>query len=278
MSEICYHTFSLPAEHAELVKYGWYMEGEEANIQSYPDLLIPDACPEIIFVLEGSYEKIRLQPPHTRQVIAHSNIVGISTESLLIRRRGRVRLLGLKFKPLGFYQLFPHEIHAFINQNTPIKDHPTAWLHNLDILVRQAPDLEGKVEVISHILWQQLQNSQKTAAYQLSQQLVNHILAEKGDIQVTALAQAHHKSIRQIQRYFKQFIGLTPKQFAQIIRFKAFYKENYLQCTTASFWDYGYYDQNHFIRDFKAKLGVLPSDAKAPHFRQKHDIARKSLR
>ena len=278
MPEIQYQTFVLPSEIANLVKFGWYMEAEETNIQPYPDLLIPDASPEIIFVLEGAYEKIGLQAPHTRQVIAQSSIVGISTQSLLIRRQGKVRLLGLKFNPLGFYQLFPNEIKALVNQNTPIKDHSATWLHDLDIRMHSGFELESKLKILSQVLTQRQQPFQKSEAFQLTRQLVNHILAKKGDIQVKNLAVNHHKGIRQIQRYFKQYIGISPKQFAQIIRFKAFYKENYLHSGSTSFWDYGYYDQNHFIRDFKEKLGGLPSDARAAHFRQKHEIAHKSLR
>ncbi len=273
-----FQTFSLPEGAAELVKYGWYMEAEEPQVQPYPDLLIPDACPEIIFVLEGAYEKIELQAPHTHQVIEESNIIGISTGSHLIRRRGRIRLLGLKFNPLGFYQLFPDQVHAFLNQNIPIEHHSSPWLQTLDLELKSASGLSHQFEVLSTILMQRTQPFHKREAFHLTQSLLKHILVEKGDIQVKTLAQTHHRSIRQIQRYFKQFVGVSPKQFAQIIRFKAFYKESLLQASGTSFWDYGYYDQNHFIQDFRTKLGALPSETNAPYFRQKHEIAQQSLR
>lgn len=273
-----YRTFSLPETTAELVKYGWYMEAEETHVQPYPDLLIPDACPEIIFVLEGAYEKIELQAPHSHQVIGQSNIIGLSTGSHLIRRRGRIRLLGLKFKPLGFYQLFPNQVHTFLNDNFPIEQHSSRWLQTLDLQLKSASGLNHKFEVLTTNLIQQTRSFHKTEAFQLTQSLLNHILAKNGDIQVKTLAKIHHKSTRQLQRYFKQFIGISPKQFAQIIRFKAFYKENLLQSSGSSFWDYGYYDQNHFIQDFRTKLGALPSEIGAAHFRQKHKIAQESLR
>ena len=277
MSAIKYQTFSL-SKARDLVKYGWYMAAEEAHVQTYPDLLIPDACPEFIFVLEGAYEKLALQAPHSLQVIAASNLVGLSTESFLIRRRGRIRLLGLKLTPLGFYQLFPDQVGHYLNQNTLLGNQTGDWLEALDIQLRSIPKLANQQEVLAKALIQQAQSYHKTKAFHVTQDLITDILASKGDIQIKTLAQQQHKSIRQIQRYFKQFVGISPKQFAQLIRFKAFYKENYLQSSANSFWDYGYYDQNHFIQDFKAKLGALPSESNASHFRQKHWIARESLR
>jgi hypothetical protein len=71
-------------------------------------------------------------------------------------------------------------------------------------------------------------------------------------------------SPRQLRRYFEYYIGDTAKIFSQVVRFQNILKakpstqslrENKL------FFDMGYYDQAHFIKEFKNFYGVTPSRA-----------------
>jgi len=71
-------------------------------------------------------------------------------------------------------------------------------------------------------------------------------------------------SERQLRRYFEYYIGDTAKTFSQVVRFQNILKakpstqslkENKL------FFDMGYYDQAHFIKEFKNFYGVTPSKA-----------------
>ena len=66
---------------------------------------------------------------------------------------------------------------------------------------------------------------------------------------------------RYLQKLFLQYTGLTPKLYQKIHRF-----QNSLKRVTqknASFtdiaYDCGYFDQSHFIREFKSFTGFTPS-------------------
>ncbi len=71
-------------------------------------------------------------------------------------------------------------------------------------------------------------------------------------------------SSRQLRRLFEYYIGDTPKTFCKIVRF-----QNILRAKPSTqslrenklFFDAGYYDQAHFIKDFKNFYGVTPSKA-----------------
>ncbi len=71
-------------------------------------------------------------------------------------------------------------------------------------------------------------------------------------------------SQRQLRRLFEFYIGDTPKTFSQVIRF-----QNILKAKPSSqslkqnklFLDLGYYDQSHFIKEFKKLHGVTPNKA-----------------
>ena len=71
-------------------------------------------------------------------------------------------------------------------------------------------------------------------------------------------------SQRQLRRLFEFYIGDTPKTFSKVVRF-----QNILRAKPSTqslrqnklFFDAGYYDQAHFIKEFKNFYGVTPSKA-----------------
>ncbi len=71
-------------------------------------------------------------------------------------------------------------------------------------------------------------------------------------------------SQRQLRRYFEYYVGDTAKTFSQVVRF-----QNILNAKPSTqslrqnkiFFDLGYYDQAHFIKEFKNFYGVTPSKA-----------------
>jgi transcriptional regulator GlxA family with amidase domain len=67
-------------------------------------------------------------------------------------------------------------------------------------------------------------------------------------------------SLRQFQRRFKELSGFPPKLYARIIRFGAAmqrYGNNFRSLTDIAY-ECGYYDQSHFIHDFKEFSGYHP--------------------
>lgn len=71
-------------------------------------------------------------------------------------------------------------------------------------------------------------------------------------------------SARQLRRIFEYYIGDTPKTFSKVVRF-----QNILRAKPSAqslrqnklFFDAGYYDQAHFIKEFRNFYGVTPSRA-----------------
>jgi transcriptional regulator GlxA family with amidase domain len=106
----------------------------------------------------------------------------------------------------------------------------------------------------------------KTQAFDNDSRLYNaieKILQEFGVVNIeqdldTGISQ------RQLRRLFEFYIGDTAKTFAKVVRF-----QNILRAKPSSqslrqnklFFDVGYYDQAHFIKEFKNFYGVTPSKA-----------------
>ncbi len=90
---------------------------------------------------------------------------------------------------------------------------------------------------------------------------IQYLIHQQGNVKVTELAQRYCLSTRQFERNFKLFSGFSPKLYARIIRFQSACQQYGLK--DLSLTDIGlacgYYDQSHFIHDFKEFSGYHPS-------------------
>ena len=71
-------------------------------------------------------------------------------------------------------------------------------------------------------------------------------------------------SQRQLQRLFKYYVGDTAKTFSKVVQFQNILRSkpsNQSLKANKLFYDIGYYDQAHFIKDFKNFYGVTPTKA-----------------
>nr|WP_286672575.1 helix-turn-helix domain-containing protein [Cohnella hashimotonis] len=75
------------------------------------------------------------------------------------------------------------------------------------------------------------------------------------------MANRHGLSVRSLQRLLDRYIGVSPKWILQ--RFRLQEAAERIRQGGAADWsalaaDLGYYDQAHFIRDFKSVVGQTP--------------------
>jgi AraC-like DNA-binding protein len=82
----------------------------------------------------------------------------------------------------------------------------------------------------------------------------------QGMVNIRELASEFCLSQKQFERRFTQYSGFTPKLFCRITRFEsAFWNCRGYDTLTAAAHAYGYYDQAHFIHDFKKFSGFSPN-------------------
>jgi len=92
---------------------------------------------------------------------------------------------------------------------------------------------------------------------------VAQIVTCKGDTAIDHIAQTLHVSMRQLQRLFGRHVGVSPKKFANIVRFFHMFK-TLIKTGTGDLaqkaYELGYCDQAHFNREFKKFSGLTPND------------------
>ena len=96
----------------------------------------------------------------------------------------------------------------------------------------------------------------------LIQTTVERLYATQGQVRMRELAAHCCLSLRQFERRFQQVAGIAPKTLARLIRFESA-RDLLIQNPSLRLIDlaymFGYADQSHFIRDFKAIAACTPS-------------------
>lgn len=92
--------------------------------------------------------------------------------------------------------------------------------------------------------------------------IIDKIITRNGNITPSELSADFYYSERHIRRLFLQRIGVSVKKFSRIVRMN--YALQLLQNKNIGFTDIamrtGYFDQPHFIYDFKSLCGLTPQE------------------
>lgn len=92
--------------------------------------------------------------------------------------------------------------------------------------------------------------------------IIDQIIAQNGNIRMKELSHDFFYSEKQIRRLFQTYVGTSPKTFCRITRMNHavnMIKNNQLYLTDTAI-SCGYFDQPHFIHDFKLICGVTPKE------------------
>lgn len=95
------------------------------------------------------------------------------------------------------------------------------------------------------------------------QSILEDIHNSNGQLTIYELARRNYKTIRQLERNFRTYIGISPKEYSNIIRFqnaltvikKADNKRSLLDIA----FECGFYDHSHLANDIKRNTGLAPT-------------------
>lgn len=111
-----------------------------------------------------------------------------------------------------------------------------------------------------------LRTLESNEEYSFKVNRVAHIISTMNstytDSNISHIALQHGITTRYLHKLVYEYTGLSPKSINKINRFQLSLKlitKNEEPLTSIAY-DCGYFDQSHFIRDFKSFTGVTPSD------------------
>jgi transcriptional regulator GlxA family with amidase domain len=91
---------------------------------------------------------------------------------------------------------------------------------------------------------------------------VDTLLATNGSTSINQILKNDLSKRRQLERNFKKQIGISPKQLGKVLRLQTALKMllNDKESLTNVAYESEYFDQAHFIKDFKEFIGTTPKE------------------
>lgn len=169
----------------------------------------------------------------------------------------------VRFQAHALSLFFPHSVSEFTDTSVDLFDMITHESTRLYDRLMEQPSLEQKLSVLDSFLVQKIfQSDKKQKQFQLLESLCTQI-SRQDVFDLEDLSFQYGFSERHIQKLFLQWVGLTPKGFHNVKRFNK--SLTLIQSKNLSFTAIahacGYYDQAHFIKEFKSFAGLTPSQA-----------------
>jgi AraC-like DNA-binding protein len=187
-------------------------------------------------------------------------ITGPNDEVCRVRLSPGLKKMIVNFKPGGFFKIFHVSAHHFSNRSCDAVEFLGEQIIEISVQLK-ATHLSGKIDLADAFLLNQLKRRSK--ADRNIDEAVRLIERSKGNISLRELEQVTYTSKRTLERRFLEQVGLLPKTFSRLVRFNGLirFMESNLNMKWRQLADaFGYYDQSHFIHEFKTFTGSLPND------------------
>lgn len=243
----------------------WYWIAEEDDPTPVQQKIIPDGFPEIIFHYGDPY-KIKLGEEWKLQ--SQSLFAGQITKFFYLENTGISGMVGIKFKPSAPAQLFGLMMSEFTDKVLMLKAILGKKLDPIEHGLRATRDHRKMIKVIEDGL-------KNIGSALPKESKIDHalhlIFSTHGMISITDICNQVNISERQLQRQFNNWVGLSPKFYARVIRFSYIFQlaqEKKLSWSEVGL-ESGFYDQPHFIKNFKAFTGEDPTR----YFFDEHNLA-----
>lgn len=237
-----------------------YYTYESASGVSFDDYVFPSGCVELIFNLgNGTWQTKGGKDFTTTPPI---ELWGQLTQPLPVRSIGKNTMLGVRFYPYGAVGLLKENMNILNNSVIDFRDLSGKAVEVLYNQLLDTSDWTQRIALVEDFL---LQSITLTVNNHNKLDVVNKVMQEmtRADFfdNIDNVASRYGITSRYLQKLFLQYTGLTPKLYHKIHRFQNSLKrvtENEASLTDIAY-DCGYFDQSHFIREFKSFTGFTPS-------------------
>ena len=225
------------------IEHYWIVDWDLTGREPYVQETLPHPCVHLVFEREASA------------------IFGVMRGRFSRLLRGKGRVFGIKFRPGGFYPFFRQPISRLTDDSIGPREVFGAEIEGLEEKLLSLEDVDGMVEVAEAFLHERL--PERDGTVEVVGRVVECIVSDREVVRVEDVANRLNLNKRTLQRIFNRYVGVSPKWVIQ--RYRLHEATDRLADGEAVNWpemalDLGYFDQAHFIRDFKEIVGVPPGE------------------
>lgn len=253
-----YQVFEPNKDLNTFVKCYWTLESPKEETPQR-QRIVPDGCMEMIFHYGNLY----------KQYIENGNsiiqpkcfVIGQLTQPFEIEPTGETGIFSVRFHPEGFMPFATIPIKEMENRAVTLEKLFGKEGQEIEQKILNANATPQRINLIEKFLTTRLAYT-GTIDF-IVKSAVETILTANGQLSIGELSKQININRRQLERKFSSAIGLSPKQLAKTIRLQATLKmllNKQFTSLTSLAYEGEYYDQAHFIKDFKEFTGLTPKE------------------
>lgn len=193
--------------------------------------------------------------------LAAAGVTGIADSYKVFKSSTTIGTILVYFTETGFTHFALHPAHELFNLSISLEDiFDKNKIRRVEDELATALTDNQRLNIVQTFLLAQLKDIETD---KLILEAVKLIYQRKGTIRINELLEKLFISQSPFEKRFRKVVGTTPKKFASIIRFNAVLDQ---LSPTKSLTEIGYennfFDQAHFIKDFKRFTGQTPEHFK----------------
>lgn len=248
--------FEPSAALQEFVMCYWNLEGDKASTPA-KNTIVPDGTMKLIFHYADTY---RHHPKNGESmVLPRCFLIGQLTQPYVVEPLGQTGSFVVRFHPNGFLPFTTIPIRQMENTAVPVENLFGQEGVRIGEQILRAQNTAERIACIEEFLCNRL--TQKKTIDLVVKTTVDTILDANGKGTVDEFSRKLKINRRQLTRKFSAATGLSPKQLSKTIRIqhalKAMLCEE-VESLTELAYENDYFDQAHFIKEFKAFTGLTP--------------------
>lgn len=241
---------------SDFVKRYWTLDGEKENIPQ-KNTIVPDGTMKMIFHYGDTYKHHSQNGEVT--ILPKFFLIGQLTKPYVIEPVGITGSFVVQFKPNGFFPFTSIPVKELENKAIPLNKLFGEEGIKLGNQILNANSTSERIQIIENFLFNVL--SDKNNVDNIVKSTVETIFRTNGQFSVNEFSSTNDVSRRQLARKFSSAIGLSPKQLAKTIRIQSTLKvllNEEITSLTELAYENEYFDQAHFIKEFKEFTGLTP--------------------
>lgn len=216
--------------------------------------VLPGTSLVIGFQYKGGLKHIT---PNQETQLSTAGISGISDHYKVFKNTPNIGTVLVIFKEAGASVFFKQPLHELFRESVSLDN----FMLRSELLVieeqlNKAKTDTERVKVIEQFL---ISLMRETEPDSLALAALSLIHQSQGNIRITELAAHLHTSQSPLEKRFRAAVGTTPKKFASIVRLKHAIQNHQPNNPLSTIgYNAGFYDQAHFIKEFKVFTGQTP--------------------
>lgn len=248
-----------PVQHPLLKKYIKFFWEINAEYMQLHHKIIPVRNIDLKFNLSETPHYVEING--NKQLLENVYFSGLQDHfrNAYVLLNGKVHVLGICFFPEGFYPFLKIPLSECKNQLLGAGEVGFYHAKTISERLKEAPDVDSRLSIVEKELLSVLDNNIQTP--ENFRKLFTSLKQSDHSLQIAEFCQQNNIGKRKLERLYNKYVGVSAKTFCTLNRFQntlnQLFHNDYSKLSDIAYGN-DYFDQMHFIRDFRRFAGNTP--------------------